>query len=91
MDQSFSETKIKLCSDDQVWFFTDGVIDLQNGEGKVWGERNFIKSLLLAASCKGAPEVKVENMLRTATEFRGEASLVDDMTFFVCQLEEVQG
>src|SRR5690606_22171795 len=46
----YKESKTQLLKGDTIVFYTDGIIDVKNPAGKVWGERGFIKSICDSAN-----------------------------------------
>lgn len=88
-DSVYEETTIKLDAGDAVFFYTDGIPDIQNPGKEAWGEREFIKALI--AANKEYPSV-AESVDTFAASFQGHrqgAPLVDDVTFFVVKYDGV--
>jgi sigma-B regulation protein RsbU (phosphoserine phosphatase) len=75
---------------DSVFFYTDGIPDIQNPGKEAWGEREFIKGLI--AVNKDFPSVSdsVERFVKLFQDHRQGAPLVDDVTFFVVKNEGIQ-
>lgn len=84
----FKETTIQLEPGDTIILYTDGVIDVSNKEGKPWGERRFVKSLLKALAEKSDSKSIVEQIRRDAFEFRQDTPLKDDFTFYICSFNK---
>lgn len=85
-DTRYKETKTKIASGDYLLFYTDGILDLGNPGGQPWGERNFIKSAIAAYAPSGTAEEFVSRIEKDARQHRGDAALVDDVTFFACKI-----
>lgn len=86
-DSLYSQTSIQVDVGDSVFFYTDGIPDIQNPSKEAWGEREFIKALI--AANKDGPGVG-DSVERFALSFQGHrqgAALVDDVTFFVVKHE----
>lgn len=84
----FRETSLQLEQGDTIVFYTDGVLDLANKEGELWGERRFTKALLDAIEAQKSSEAIIELVRSNAFEFRKEAPLNDDFTFFLCRFDK---
>ncbi|QDK39774.1 sigma factor sigB regulation protein rsbU [Bdellovibrio sp. NC01] len=86
-DSVYEETSIKLDAGDAVFFYTDGIPDIQNPGKEAWGEREFIKALI--AANKDYPSVgdSVDKFAVSFQDHRQGAPLVDDVTFFVVKHE----
>lgn len=89
-DSVYEQTSLKLDEGDSVFFYTDGIPDIQNPGKEAWGEREFIKALI--AVNKDFPGVNdsVERFARLFQDHRKGAPLVDDVTFFVVKNEGLQ-
>ncbi|WP_413574933.1 SpoIIE family protein phosphatase [Bdellovibrio sp. HCB290] len=89
-DSVYEQTSIQVGEGDAVFFYTDGIPDIQDPAKTSWGEREFIKALI--AANKDFPSV-VDSVDRFATSFqthRQGAPLVDDVTFFVVKNDGIQ-
>ena len=89
-DSSYQQTSVQLDEGDSVFFYTDGIPDIQNPAKEAWGEREFIKALISAN--KDQPEVgaSVDRFILSFQGHRQGAALIDDVTFFVVKREAVQ-
>ncbi|MEK2688297.1 SpoIIE family protein phosphatase [Bdellovibrio sp. GT3] len=86
----YEQTSIQVSEGDAVFFYTDGIPDIQDPAKTSWGEREFIKALI--AANKDFPSV-ADSVDRFATSFqthRQGAPLVDDVTFFVVKNDGIQ-
>ena len=81
----FNEVTIQLKEGDSILFYTDGIVDLKNKEGKVWGERGFVKSICESASNGATPDLKMAKLKSNISYYRQNTELVDDITLMMCQ------
>lgn len=86
-DTVFKEKTIQLKKGDLIFFYTDGLSDLRNADQVSLGERNFYKQLFVALKQQKLSEF-MRTMETSLSQFRGTASLVDDVTYFVLSVEE---
>lgn len=82
-DTKYSQTTLKLEKDDIIFFYTDGIPDIQDSTNTAWGERAFIKSLIAANKDFPNTEESVKRFVTMFSEHRQGADLIDDVTFFV--------
>ncbi len=82
-DSTYTETTIQLDKDDAIFFYTDGVPDIQNKNKESWGEREFIKNLIAANKDYPAVNDAVSRFVASFKEHRESAPLIDDVTFFM--------
>lgn len=82
-ETKYEETSIQLGLEDLVFFYTDGVSDVQNPELKTWGERNFIKAIVEANQNFPTADISVKRFVESLQKYRKGASLIDDVTFFL--------
>lgn len=89
-DTVYQQTTVRLEPGDRIFFYTDGLPDIQNQEKVGWGEREFVKGII--ASNQGFPDVdkSVAQLILNFSEYRQGAPLIDDITFFMTQLEGPQ-
>jgi sigma-B regulation protein RsbU (phosphoserine phosphatase) len=88
-DTLYTQTAVQLAPGDMVFFYTDGIPDIQNMASEAWGERKFIKALV--AANEDFPEVadSVSRFAKAFQEHRQGAVLIDDVTFFMVKNEGV--
>lgn len=86
-DTQYEQTSVQLQPGDRILFYTDGIPDIQNQKKESWGERAFLKSVV--ACNQDFPEISksVQAMVSEFSNFRENASLVDDITFFMVAVE----
>ncbi len=82
-DTKYNQTTINLDKNDIVFFYTDGIPDIQDLDKNAWGERAFIKALIAANKDFPSTEDSVERFVSMFREHRQGADLIDDVTFFV--------
>lgn len=88
LDFVYEETMIDFEPGDLVFFYTDGILDIQNPEGKKWGERNFLKSLIDSANNGQDISAKLSELLAKVNAYRSGAHLIDDVTMVMCEYEK---
>jgi sigma-B regulation protein RsbU (phosphoserine phosphatase) len=86
-DTQYEQTSLQLEPGDRIFFYTDGVPDIQNPQLEIWGEREFIKSLVAVNQEFPPIHDSVQRMVETFSEYRQKAPLKDDVTFFMAQVE----
>lgn len=86
-ETEYQQTKLKLDLGDRIFFYTDGLPDIQDPENKPWGEREFIKAIL--SSNQGYPPIKncVDVIVNEFSNYRKGSVLIDDITFFMCHYQ----
>ncbi len=88
-DTTYSQSSVKLELGDLVFFYTDGIPEIQNPGTVPWGERDFLKALV--AANKDFPD-SVESVRRFSAAFqehRQGSVLIDDVTFFMVKNEGI--
>ncbi len=87
-DFVYEETSLEFTPGDQMFFYTDGILDIQDAEGKKWGERVFLKTLLESANSGENVDLKVNAIRDIINKFRGGSALIDDVTMVMCEYEK---
>ncbi len=82
IDTQFNATDCQLMKGDRIYFYTDGVQDVNNSEGVPLGEREFLRTLTRVLSEKSDLNDTNKNFIASLEKFRNQAELVDDVTFF---------
>ena len=87
-DTQYEQVSVQLATGDRLFFYTDGVPDIQNPALEIWGEREFIKNIV--ASNQEFPPVhdSVQRLVEVFSDYRQKAPLKDDVTFFMAQVGE---
>lgn len=86
-ESTYKVSTVHLAKGDFIFFYTDGIADIQNPEKKSWGEREFLKNFISAynLSKEGGHDLTIAFRDRFATtmqSYRQGTQLVDDVTFF---------
>ncbi len=87
-DFSYAETTIAFEPGDLIFFYTDGIMDVEDPKGKKWGERNFIKSLIDSANVGPESQKKLDQLLQRVNDYRQGSQLIDDVTMVMCEFEK---
>lgn len=82
----YAQSSIQLTEGDRIFFYTDGIPDIQNPALKSWGEREFIKAVLEANRDYAPIEQSVERLVKSFQSYRQSAELKDDITFFMTEI-----
>ncbi|OFZ10578.1 MAG: hypothetical protein A2Z20_08945 [Bdellovibrionales bacterium RBG_16_40_8] len=81
----YKVAQAKLAKGDKIVLYTDGITELEDASGRMWGERSFIKCLI---SCHNNNQNINETVTQIATEmsnYRKTHPLTDDITYFMVQ------
>jgi serine phosphatase RsbU (regulator of sigma subunit)/DNA-binding GntR family transcriptional regulator len=85
-DSQFPTTTFQLEIDDVVVAYTDGITEVENSHGELWGER---KLRTLLASCgRRTPDQIIKCILDEVTSFADRIPPRDDMTLVVMHVRE---
>lgn len=84
----YEQTSIQLDPGDRILFYTDGIPDIQNKKSESWGEREFLKTVLSSNSDFPPVNQAVARLSDKFQEFRENAPLIDDITFFMVEVKE---
>ncbi len=87
-DTTFEQTSVQLGPGDRILFYTDGIPDIQNKKTESWGEREFLKAVLVANADFPPVNEAVARLSNKFQEFRQNAPLIDDITFFMVEVKE---
>lgn len=82
----YQQTAVHLQPGDRILFYTDGLMDIQNGRKESWGERQFLKAVLDANKDYPMVSEAVARITESYGRHRKEAPLIDDVTFFMVQV-----
>ncbi len=88
-DTVYAQTSVRLKAGEMVFFYTDGISDIQNPSSEAWGERKFIKALVQANQDFPESSESVRRFSLAFQEHRQGALLIDDVTFFVVKNEGI--
>jgi phosphoserine phosphatase RsbU/P len=85
-DTEHEMEKIELKDDDRLLFYTDGLVDAVNFDGKIWGIENLHKTFKQCAS--GTAADIVNNMLTLRRRFIGLARQTDDTSIVAVRVSD---
>ncbi|MNT29941.1 Phosphoserine phosphatase RsbU [compost metagenome] len=88
-DSQYEQTSVQVEPGDAVFFYTDGIPDIQNPGKEAWGEREFLKALIAANKEYPPVDQSVAQFVRSFQGHRQGAPLIDDVTFFVVKNEGI--
>ena len=88
VDRIFKESKVQLKPGDSIIFYTDGILDVKNGEQKSWGERRFLKSLSAQLKSDATAQEALKGIVHSLEEYREASILDDDVTLIVCRYKQ---
>jgi sigma-B regulation protein RsbU (phosphoserine phosphatase) len=80
---TYDQAEVQLEPHDLLLAFTDGIVEPENSYGEEFGERRVLEIARSAPS--SSPELLVEAILRSVTEWTGSPELQDDMTIIVAK------
>ena len=82
----FGEVSVDLDEGDRIFFYTDGIPDIQSPEKQAWGERDFIKGIVAVNREFPNVDVAMKNLIELFQTHRQGAGLIDDITCFMIQV-----
>lgn len=80
-DAEFESTRLVLEPGDSLVLYTDGIVEAADADGRQYGDARLEVALARAGS---QPEAISSNVLRSISQFRGNAAANDDLTLVVC-------
>lgn len=84
MDGEFPEELTDISAGDALIFYTDGIVECHNSEGKSWGSRKFMKTLVENIEFTSIEaRDKIINELKL---FQGDQPAADDMTLVITKI-----
>lgn len=86
-DSQYEEVEVSLSSGDRLVFYTDGITELVGPDGKYWGERKFLKTLLDGFNSDADINHVSSNLLNEINNHRDGHPLEDDVTFFMTEIK----
>jgi serine phosphatase RsbU (regulator of sigma subunit) len=84
-EMTFEVKNVQLQAGDTLIVYSDGVTDVQNDKGEMFGEDNYLK--LLNQTAKSA-ESLLEHIVSSLRDFIGETPQYDDITLLAVRKEE---
>jgi sigma-B regulation protein RsbU (phosphoserine phosphatase) len=88
-DTVYETETIELKTDDRLLFYTDGLIDAVNFDGKMWGIQNLYKTFRQSAA--GTATEIVNNILAYRRRFIGLAHQTDDTSIVAIRVTDKNG
>src|SRR5258708_26977328 len=85
-DAQSSTATFQLHIGDVLIAYTDGITEVQDRQGELWGQERF-EQLLSSCGC-GLPKEIMERILDEVSGFAGGQPQRDDMTLLVLKVEE---
>jgi PAS domain S-box-containing protein len=79
----FSNHRLTVEKDQAIIFYTDGLTELENSDGKQWGEMKFLKSVVKGVKTTKNTQKTVEFVLDKINDHRDNYELQDDVTYFI--------
>lgn len=86
----FKNSIFQINDGESMVFYSDGLLDTQNPEGKVFGERNLIKLAGKDHKSKLSSQDIMEKIRRHVLQFKSTAELIDDLSFFVVKWNKIR-
>jgi sigma-B regulation protein RsbU (phosphoserine phosphatase) len=83
-DTVFGELRVRLGAGDVVAFYTDGVTEVRNGEGELFGTQRLCDAIAAHRHCD--PEVLVDTIIGELHRFAGTQRFEDDVTIVIMQV-----
>lgn len=83
----YEEVEVSLSAGDRLVFYTDGITELVGPDGKFWGERKFLKTLLDGFNSNADITEVSDNLLIEINNHRDGHPLEDDVTFFMTEIK----
>jgi sigma-B regulation protein RsbU (phosphoserine phosphatase) len=84
-DSKYSSSHVQLQMGDKIIFYTDGVTELKNKAGDMWGERALIKCLIACHNEKKDIVATMSELAGQIDSFRAKHPLQDDLTYFMLE------
>ena len=85
-DAAFTTATFQLQTDDLLIAYTDGITEVQNGQGELWGQERLEQ--LLGSCGLDQPKEIMECILEEVSAFADRRSQRDDMTLVVMKVGE---
>lgn len=85
----YEDISVPFGPGDQAFFYTDGILDVQDIAGNKWGERQFLKTLVDCAN-KADVEAKIDGLCEVVNNFRQGSVLIDDVTMVFCEYDAAE-
>jgi len=80
---TYDQAEVQLEPHDLLLAFTDGIVEPENSYGEEFGEDRVLE--IARSALSSSPELLVEAIFRSVTEWTGDPGLQDDMTIIVAK------
>lgn len=87
-DHLYDDKVMEFSPGDLLFLYTDGILDVENPDGKKWGERAFLKTLLASANSGTDLAAKLADLRMQMNSYRAGSNLIDDVTMVMCEYEK---
>lgn len=77
----YTQSKVRLRPGDTIFLYTDGVVEANNEEGKLFGENRLRQ--LLSKNARLEPKQLAEEIWKNIKDFQGNAEQFDDVTMLI--------
>ncbi|GIL18664.1 MAG: hypothetical protein BroJett040_24150 [Oligoflexia bacterium] len=84
-DTAYDQVSIMLSPGDRIFFYTDGIPDVQSPDKEPLGEREFIKALIAVNAAYPPIDKSVSDFVQRISQYRKKTPLIDDVTLFMCE------
>jgi sigma-B regulation protein RsbU (phosphoserine phosphatase) len=85
IDSEYATEERTIKKGDLIVWYTDGLIEGENHEGKMYGERRLKKSI--QKCCKSSADKAMADIISDANQFYGTMQQLDDITLIVGKVE----
>jgi PAS domain S-box-containing protein len=86
-DEQFFDNQVQLVPGDRLFFYTDGLYELNGPQSAMWGERKMIRALEKISQMNVDPKTFIHRFNEISEQHRQKIPLVDDVTYFLFQLK----
>jgi len=86
LDPGFEETSFAIQPGDTILVYTDGVTELQNQSGEMYGESRLKETLVEAAANPGSAQAVREPILSHISWFKDKSQQLDDLSLVVARI-----
>ncbi|MGZ3722131.1 MAG: PP2C family protein-serine/threonine phosphatase, partial [Bdellovibrionales bacterium] len=84
-EEVYVSDSVQLEPGDIVVLYTDGLPELLNKDGQVWGERGFWETVCQACTNTESAEASTGHIIEKVNAYRGQSELADDITLCLLQ------
>ncbi|MCC7404886.1 MAG: serine/threonine-protein phosphatase [Bdellovibrionales bacterium] len=87
LTSTYKETSYQLQVRDRIFFYTDGIPELQNHNQEMWSEQKMIRTLLKSLQKGPGIETAITDLEAGVENHRGGRPLNDDITYFFVEFK----